>query len=216
MKNSLYSKTPLYTLLLSSALSICAFTAKSQSLSFGPKIGYSNTTFVGNDVPNDANTLNNITAGIFFKAAAGEIVSFQPEILYAQRGGTTKPDNEPDGATLAIDYLQVPILIKAQIPVAETVFPFFYAGPYGAFELNNEFTATGFNGVLSFTDDADVNDFDYGVVVGAGIDFQVNSLFIGIDARYDVGMTEVWNFNGNSQDYKNRAFTIFGSLGINL
>jgi hypothetical protein len=195
---------------------IISIQLQAQRLSFGPKIGYTNSTLVGNDVPDDARGVNNFSGGVFFKAQAGEIVSIQPEILYAQRGGTTKADNDPDGLSLNVDYLQVPLLIKAQIPVGDAFFPFLYAGPYGAFELDNNFNATGFDGAISFNDEADVNDFDFGAALGGGFDIQVQRFFLGFDLRYDIGMSQILQIDGEDQDYKNRAFTGFVSMGINL
>lgn len=187
-----------------------------QSLSFGPKLGYTNSTLNGNDVPNGANSLSGITGGFFFKANANEVVAIQPEILYAQRGATTTTDTDPDGLTLGVDYLQVPLLIKVQIPTAGAIYPFVYAGPYGAFELDNNFNATILNGGIGINSNADVHDFDYGGIVGAGMDFQLDNLFIGFDARYDIGMSQIVEIDNTDQDMKNRAFTIFASLGVNL
>ncbi|HAD96709.1 MAG TPA: hypothetical protein DCG19_04840 [Cryomorphaceae bacterium] len=192
--------------------------ANAQELSFGPKIGYTNSTLAGNDAPGETEGRSNFTGGFFFKANAGEIVSIQPEILYSKRGATTITDDDPDGIALNVDYLQIPLLIKAQVPVGETVFPFVYAGPYGAFELDNNFNSQEVIGPFVFSGEgkADVNDFDYGVVLGAGMDFQVGGLFLGFDARYDIGMTKILKIDDEEQDLKNRAFTIFASLGVNL
>ena len=110
---------------------------------------------------------------------------------HACRGATTTTENDPNGVTLGVDYLQVPILLKVQIPTDGKIFPFVYVGPYGAFELNNDFSASAFDGILTINDEADVNDFDYGAAVGAGMDFQIDNLFIGFDARYDIGMSKI-------------------------
>ncbi|MGB0177876.1 MAG: porin family protein, partial [Owenweeksia sp.] len=203
--------------LAAAALMMSAFSndLKAQELSFGPKIGFTSSTLAGNDVPDGTNSVSNFTAGVFFKANAGDIVSFQPEILYAQRGATTTSGNDPDGQTLDVDYLQIPVLIKAQVPIGETIYPFVYAGPYGAFELSNNYQAAIFDGSIVFTDQADVNDFDFGAVVGLGMDFQVNSFFLGFDARYDIGMSRTVKIDGEEQDMKNRAFTLFASFGVN-
>ncbi len=200
------------------ALTLSAFAnqANAQELSFGPKVGFTSSTLAGNDAPDGTSSVSKFTAGVFFKANAGEIVSFQPEVLYAQRGATTTSGNDPDGQTLDVDYLQIPVLIKAQVPISETIFPFVYAGPYGAFELSNNYQAAIFDGAIVFNDQADVNDFDFGAVVGAGMDFQINSFFLGFDARYDIGMSKTVKVDGEQQDMKNRAFTLFASFGVNL
>ncbi len=207
-------KPVLFSLLLS-----CAFSAVTvaQSLSFGPKIGYSSTTLKGNDVPDGTDPLSGLVGGVFFKyASESNIVAFQPEILYHQKGAVDMEDG--DGIKLNVDYLEVPLLLKIQIPVGETFFPHIYAGPYGAFELDNNFKAQ--ESFLGFTitdnEKADVQDFDYGAIVGAGFDVQLESFYFGVDARYGIGMQKIVSFDGDRQDMKNRSFSVMLGLGVTL
>ena len=209
-------KAWIYIICISILTTLTLSEVSAQSLSFGPKLGYTSSTLAGNDAPDGTNALSGISGGVFFKVNAGDIVAIQPEILYIQRGATTTTENDPNGVTLGVDYLQVPILLKVQIPTDGKIFPFVYVGPYGAFELNNDFSASAFDGILTINDEADVNDFDYGAAVGAGMDFQIDNLFIGFDARYDIGMSKILEIDNSDQDMKNRAFTIFASMGVNL
>ncbi len=188
-----------------------------QTLSFGPKIGYTTTTLKGNDVPDGTDPLSGLVGGVFFKyASESNIVAFQPEILYHQKGAVDMEDG--DGIKLNVDYLEVPLLLKFQIPVGETFFPHIYAGPYGAFELDNNFTAqqTLFGITFTSNDNADVEDFDYGAIVGGGFDVQLESFYLGLDARYGIGMQKILNYDGERQDVKNRNFSLMLALGVNL
>lgn len=201
-------------------IAICmsfSFSAFAQTLSFGPKIGYTSTTLAGNDVPDGTDPLSGLVGGVFFKyASENNFVAFQPEILYHQKGAIDMEDG--DGIKLNVDYIEVPLLFKVQIPVGETFFPHIYAGPYGAFELDNNFTAqTTFFGVqLTSSDNADVEDFDYGAIVGAGFDVQLETFYLGFDARYGIGMQKILNYDGERQDVKNRNFSVMLGLGVNL
>ncbi len=188
-----------------------------QTLSFGPKIGYTSTTLKGNDVPNGTDPLSGLVGGVFFKyASESNIVAFQPEILYHQKGAVDMEDG--DGIKLNVDYLEVPLLLKVQIPVGETFFPHIYAGPYGAFELDNNFKSQASFLGFTITDNekADVQDFDYGAIVGAGFDVQLESFYFGVDARYGIGMERIISFDGERQDMKNRNFSLMLGLGVNL
>ena len=175
-------KPILLTLLLGVAFSTATF---AQTLSFGPKIGYTSTTLKGNDVPDGTDPLSGLVGGVFFKyASESSIFAFQPEILYHQKGAVDMEDG--DGVKLNVDYLEVPLLFKVQIPVGETFFPHIYVGPYGAFELDNNFKSQASFLGFTITDNekADIQDFDYGAIVGAGFDMQLESFYFGVDARY--------------------------------
>lgn len=220
MKTRRMSALQRSTMVFAALLIMVAFSPAimAQELSFGPKIGISSTTLVGNDVPDGAKAAGNFVGGFFFKANAGDIVAIQPEVLYHRKGSTTKDSQSDDGQTLTIDYLEVPLLIKVQIPVEGTVYPFVYAGPYGAFELDNTYEArASFFGIQwTATDQADVNDFDYGAVVGAGLDIQADAIYFGLDARYGIGMSQILMVNDEQKDVKNRSLSLMVSLGVNL
>jgi hypothetical protein len=191
--------------------------SNAQSLSFGPKIGYSFTTLKGNDVPDGTDPLSGLVGGVFFKyAGESGIFAFQPEILYHQKGAVDMEDGS--GIKLNVDYLEVPLLFKVQIPVGETFFPHVYAGPYGAFELNNNLRtqASIFGFTLTNDGNADVQDFDYGAIVGAGFDVQLEAFYLGFDARYGIGMERIVSFDGDRQDIKNRNFSLMLGLGVNI
>lgn len=192
-------------------------TGFAQSLSFGPKIGYTTTTLKGNDVPDGTDPLSGIVGGVFFKySSESNLVAFQPEILYHQKGAVDMEDG--NGIKLNVDYLEVPLLFKFQVPVGETFFPHIYAGPYGAFELDNNFTTQQNLFGITFigSDKADIEDFDFGAIVGGGFDVQLESFYLGVDARYGIGMQKILNYDGERKDVKNRNFSLMLGLGVNL
>ena len=197
-------------------LVISASNLKAQSVSFGPKIGYSSTTFKGNDVPDGTDPLNNFVGGVFFKYSPAGIFAFQPEILYHKKGAMDMDNG--NGVKINVDYLEVPLLFKLQIPAGETFYPNIYVGPYGAFELNNNVHAqqTLFGYTVSSDGTADVEDFDYGAILGAGFDIQMEQLFLGLDARYGIGMNKILNENDDRKDFKNRTFSLMLGVGVNL
>ncbi len=206
-------------LLLLALVFIIAFATEgcAQSLSFGPKLGFTSTTFAGNDVSDDTDPLGGFVGGVFFKyAGESNIFALQPEILYHQKGAVDMEGGT--GTKLNVDYLEVPILLKVQIPVGETFFPHIYAGPYGAFELDNNFTSQVSIFGFTFANNtmAQVQDFDYGAVVGGGFDIQLESFYLGLDARYGIGMQRILSLGGDRQDIKNRNFSLMLGLGVNL
>lgn len=189
-------------------------TAFSQKLSIGPKVGFLSSTPAGDDVPADVESISGFTGGIFLKYTTGDVFAIQPEILYTRKGGYY---NEGlFSYELNVDYLEIPLLLKAQIPVSETVFPFIYVGPYAAFELNNREQGDFF--FVDYESTAAIRDFDAGAVFGAGMDVELNSFYLGFDARYGIGMVNIYepDDDGDQADIKNRSLSFMLGLGVNL
>ncbi len=204
-----------YALLLTVIFTGACFTSLAQSLSVGPKVGITSSNGAGDDLPNNVESITGFTGGIFFKIHNDGLFAFQPELLYVRKGGFWN-ENPTFNYELKTDYLQIPLLAKFQIPVGETVFPFIYAGPYGAFTLNKQD-----EGELLFfqaEDVTDLKDFDAGMALGAGLDFELSAFYLGFDARYDIGMVNIFeeNSDGEQADIKNRTWSFMLSLGVNL
>lgn len=198
-------------LLMTMLLSTTAF---SQNLSIGPKVGFLSSTPAGDDVPADIESISGFTGGIFLKYSTGNVFAIQPEILYTRKGGYYS-----EGLfsyELNVDYLEIPLLLKAQIPVGEAVFPFLYVGPYAAFELNNREQGDFF--FVDYESTAAIRDFDAGAVLGAGLDVELEKFFLGFDARYGIGMVNIYepDDDGDQADIKNRSLSFMVGLGVNL
>lgn len=130
-------------------------------------------------------------------------VAVQPEILFAQYGGA---DANSD-ATQTLNYIQVPVLLKFAFDLpAAPVSPNVYFGPYLGFVAGTEFDDG--NGNSGDLDDV-VNDTDFGVVIGAGID--VSKLRIGL--RYTAGLTNIYDDTIEDGE-KNGAFAL--TVGFSL
>ena len=125
-------------------------------------------------------------------------VSVQPEVIYAQYGANI---NNSD-AQVVVNYIQVPVLLKFGFELP-AVSPNVYFGPYMSFNTKAEIKNN--DGSLNLEDN--VNDTEYGVVVGAGLD--VSKIRLGL--RYTAGLTNVANDNFNPSA-KNGAIAL--TVGI--
>lgn len=153
--------------------------SKAQSLpEFGIKGGLNYATF------NDANNVEYKTGFLIGGYANFKIplspVSIQPEVLYSQYGANI----EDSDARYIVNYIQVPVLLKFgfELPAAS---PNVYFGPYMSFNTKAEVENN--DGALNLEDN--VNDTEFGVVVGAGLD--VSKIRLGL--RYTAGLTNVAN-----------------------
>jgi hypothetical protein len=157
--------------------------------------------------------------GAFARFGLASTLSLQPEALYVGKGFSGN-----DGgfeSTFKLDYLQVPVLLQVHVPVDGAVSPRLFAGPAIAFKLSCN--AAGDDGGTSveiscadFSDfglDLDAKSTDFGLVFGAGADIDAGGVVVTLDGRYDLGLTDVLEFQGVS-GLKNRAWELFAGVGL--
>lgn len=143
--------------------------------------------------------------------------ALQPEAAYVQKGfDIPNIPNDPnvEAGSLALDYVEIPILAKLQIPVAGPITPTVFAGPAVSVNVNAEFDEP-----RAGTDPRDISDFvsgtEVGAHVGAGLDIEAGVVLLMLDARYTRGLTGVFDedeINDAASDITNEGFRI--SLGI--
>jgi hypothetical protein len=168
----------------------------------------------------DFSSRSGVTAGAFARFDLATHLELQVEAAYAHRGaeGTvavTVPQlplgpggqgvgQRPVAGTRAalsvrpkVDLLQVPVLLRYVIGDGSTR-PALFAGPAIAFKLAASMEAGvpggyrpgDFDLVADIGDD--VRSTNFGLVFGVGADIDVGSGQLVLDARYDLGLTEVF------------------------
>jgi hypothetical protein len=183
--------------------------ARAQETVFGVKAGinYANLNFDGDDANVNFDQRIGFVGGLFMVWPASSKGALQIEALYSQKG--TSIDNEDGKGALKIDYLDIPVLARfSSGPANKTSFHVF-GGPSLGFKMRAN--ATG-----DFTDDGsddqdigdDVETFDFGMVVGAGVDFGKMTL----DARQSWGLSNIVKDPDDDEKVKTRTFSVM--LGI--
>jgi hypothetical protein len=123
-----------------------------------------------------------VNAGLFLHHTINNNWCFQPELLYSAEGQRYVADGEQ--RTLALDYLQVPLMIQ-YFPVRQLYFEF---GPQ--FGLLLSATDKGPSG-----NENAKSDFTGGQVgMNLGVGVQINNQ-IGLYGRYTFGLTDVSQFD---------------------
>lgn len=199
-------------------LSLCFITFQSQAqLAFGLKGGVMSSNL--NTENQETNTRTGASLGLFAQFQALPALVIQAEGLYQQKG--SYDEEELFGITsvseVKLDYLTVPVFAKLRLPVGETIFPNAFAGMYGAYALNGESVNTVAG--TTFTNDLDINEVDFGLLFGGGVDIKINRLFLTADIRYSFGLVNVLQDNnilGVSQDYQNGSLSINFGVGVNI
>ena len=128
-----------------------------------------------------------LCAGGFVRFNVSKVFAIQPEVLYTMKGAKIEGIIPREGIfrlEYKLSYLEVPVLVKFMIPTPGSVKPNLYAGPAVAIKLS----AKGKIEALGETveeDLEDMKDTDFGLIVGAGIDFGK----LMVDLRYVLGLT---------------------------
>lgn len=208
---------------------VCGLSANAQ-VNFGVKGGLTYTAF---DVPfleentngyvdREAYHIQGFAGGMFMNFTFHFIpVTFQPELLYVEKGAESALEERPYPVSQTreitlLKYLEIPVLAKLTIPVSIPVTPNVFAGPVYSYLLDSKHT-------LYYMDGTNVNKKqpfeknDFGVIFGGGIDFNVLVTKLTLDARYTLGLTNIYNNEIPTEligDYtiKNRAWMIM--LGV--
>jgi hypothetical protein len=161
--------------------------------------------------------------GASFRTSLLPFISLQPEILYTEKGAKFEESmmipvngstaNAAVEATIDLKYLEVPLLVRAGLPVPGFS-PFVYLGPAIAFNLSADFTMEANVMGFSMKETEDIKDeiknIDYGLVVGGGLEFGLPLFKLHVEARYTMGLTNVLD-NGDMNgdiDLKNGVFSL--------
>jgi hypothetical protein len=160
-----------------------SFATANAQFQFGVKAG-ANFTTLSDDQGNSDRTQFNFNAGVFAKMPIARFVSFQPELVYSGQGSRYDDGAGGIGAQ-HLNYFNIPLLFK----FAHRSGFFFETGPQVGFLLSATQKDQGFNLDLKpYT-----NSADFSWVFGFG--FKIPESPVGIDFRYNVGIS---NINNNS------------------
>ncbi|UCD83809.1 MAG: outer membrane beta-barrel protein [Deltaproteobacteria bacterium] len=121
------------------------------------------------------------------------IFAVQPEVLLTMKG--TKMEFDSNGSTdvdtWALNYLEIPVLAKLSIPVWSNR-PHLFLGPALAIKLDaeREWEYEGNSGKDDFSEH--MEDIDFGLVIGGGLDFELGRGRLSFDTRYTAGSIRIF------------------------
>jgi hypothetical protein len=210
------------TLLLTivSALVFARHTSFSQDAGprshLGVKAGFNASNMYTNEV-DDSNLKIGMHIGFFAKIALTENIAFQPEFIYTMKGAELVYRNSfvTGSATFALDYLEIPLLLVFNLTENLNFHGGVYVSSLSKVRVSNESDIDLFNFENEMNDE-DFESIDYGLVIGAGSDFEAFS----IGLRYDYGVRTVGkerSFLGTSYrfpDARNSTWQFYVALNL--
>jgi hypothetical protein len=201
--------------LVLSAFILCAIllapaSVFAQATTFGVQggINVANVSFSGGDPDEITPDFTSKTRGVFggfvardFNAKAG----LQVDFLYSQKG--TKA-TATDGINTfvfeaTVDYIEIPVLIRGNIPGSGSVKARVFGGPSFAFKVTDD-SKTTFNGIEVEDDGNEIKGNDFGFVIGGAVQF--GQFFV--DARYNWGLVNIIKDSTDNDEVKTRTFGI--------
>lgn len=141
-----------------------------------------------NDV--DIKSLMGFAVGGFIEYSFSPSIAIQPEILYNTKGVKFEQGDVTDKVTMT--YMQIPVLLKFNIPTAGNFDPFIYAGPSVGILLsaNDKLEGTDDDYDEDIKDSFKSTDFTAVLGLGAGIPMGTSGQLT-FEFRYDMGLTNV-------------------------
>ncbi|MFW6181809.1 MAG: porin family protein [Spirochaetota bacterium] len=145
-------------------------------LSYGVIGGVGLAKFTGDDAGNTKSKVG-FSAGAFAQLPLLNVLALHPEALFSFRGSGYESDTKVN-----LYYIDVPVLVKYNLPIPLPVKTNVFAGPY----LGLNFIAKQKDPDQNIGDQ--VEELDYGLVFGGGA--EVSKLMF--DIRYSLGLAEVY------------------------
>lgn len=146
-----------------------------------------------------------LRAGLFADLELGGPLSVRTEVAYAMKG--VKAGN---GATVELDYIEVPIVAKLAPGWGRGLF--FLLGPALDIKVSSRFKSP----TTTFDYGDDVPTLDFGLVGAVGFGAVLGTVPVSFDMRYTRGIGAVFNFGPDDSDSDDRNQVVSAGLGIVL
>lgn len=202
-------KTILKTSLIAIALLLgISANAQEKPLTFGVKAGMNLSNFSGDG---DSDSKIGFNAGVTVDYALSSDLYLLSGLELTTKGAKAEYSESESGvsvkykATATPMYLQLPVHLGYKLTVTEGTKIVFHAGPYIAYGIGGKTKTKASANALSidinhedkedFFGDEGAKRFDFGVGLGAGVEFGK----IGVGLGYDFGLTKLYD-EGNSKN----------------
>jgi hypothetical protein len=183
-----------------------SFATAHAQIQFGVKAGANLSTFTGNDATG-AKSMAGFNGGIFANIPIAKSFSFAPELIYSMKGAKYDSTSGYSPAySVHANYLDIPLLFKYKHSSGFNV----ETGPQVGFLLSAKAKADG----MSVDDKSFFNSTEFAWDFGIGYD--LSSVPVGIEFRYDLGLSNIEKSGSNTGTVHNGVFqlglryTLFG------
>ncbi len=162
--------------------------------------------------------LSNLFFGLRASRQITRYFDYQFELDFVRKGAVTDVFSLVDKSELAsiegklsIDYVELPMMVRFSPPLTSTVNPSILAGLYVAWNLSNSVSYEDY--VAEPLEEFDLATSDYGIAVGAAIDFAIKKRTVSLEFRFTRGMKEIYD-RPTGDSLINRVLTFMVALTL--
>jgi hypothetical protein len=158
-----------------------------------------------------------LVGGVFAELGLAKGFSLQPEVLYVQKGAKFSfSEGEITGtAKFNVDYVEIPLLLKYNLISSGLTIPSVYAGPYFGFNTRARlvFEMEGYpSEYLELKDE--IKNTEFGLALGLGVAQKMGLMKLTLDARYDLGLTNIAEEAEGPESIKTRTWLFMVGLSF--
>jgi hypothetical protein len=158
---------------------------------------------------NGSSSRTGIVGGLSFDFHVAPHWGVEIDGLYSQQGA--KIDfGESDKATLHLDYVQVPVLLRYRFPTHTTVHPFLAVGPQVGFRIKCDASLGSDSESCENTVGQNAKSTDFSGTAAAGLGFGFGKQEFSLQARYNMGFTKIFD----DANVKNKVFSVLAGLSF--
>lgn len=214
-------KKLMFALMMAAVLLFTAAPLFAEGMMFGIKGGLNMSNLSGDEATiedTDPSMKMGFGGGVFFNYAFTELFAVQVEALYMQKGATYEWSEGDESGSLdaKIDYIEVPLLLKVNIPTEGKIKPAIFAGPTFGFLMSSKLSGDGVDEDMKDTTES----MDIGILGGLEIGYKMEKGMIFLGASYEVGMMTIAKTEegdeGDAPDIKNTNIGIYLGYGFPL
>jgi hypothetical protein len=170
----------------------------------------------------DTDNRTGFVGGVYGALDLTPMIGIQPELLFVRKGAKLfSTDVEVGGiplgeigTTLDVDYVEVPLLLRVSLPVADPLGVRLLAGPVASIKVNEKLSTTG---LIGYSLDSDqVKTADFGIAAGAAVALRHGTFALVGEGRYTFGLTNISDLSiadvSFGGDVKNGSFYAMAGL----
>jgi hypothetical protein len=160
--------------------------------------------------------------------AVSPMISVSSGLIYSMKGLKSTFSDEEDGvpvsvdATLKLDYLTIPALLKVSVGEPGAPRPFFQIGPELGILLSAKVKGEGSGGGVSVSAETDVKKYykgtEFGLLAGGGVEIPLGAMKGVAEVGYELGLSDIGKdeSSDSSDESKQTAKTrnIFFAVGL--
>lgn len=148
-----------------------------------------------------------------------EFLSAKPELLFSRK--TTRLEGQALGVDFeskySISYLEIPLLLRAAVPIADIFAPKVFAGPHASIFLDGKREGDASGSFFQVSDSSDIDSEDirnvqFGLTAGLGLDINFQTVVVTSGLRYVRNFTPIFEDPDTDDRIRHEVWLFMGGL----